>query len=143
MFVMKMKRCLIALILVFSTLIINAQQKVIPLYNGAAPGSENWNWDEARQDSNMFHTPIVYNVSHPTLTVFLPDSTAPKTNAAIVIAPGGGFHLLSINSEGTDVASWLAKKGITCFVLKYRLVHSTTNRSYPGYDGYDQQKRSD
>jgi acetyl esterase/lipase/lysophospholipase L1-like esterase len=127
MLVMKMKRYLIALALVFSTLVINAQQKVIPLYNGAAPGSENWTWDEARQDSNMFHTPIVYNVSHPTLTVFLPDSTAPKTDAAIVIAPGGGFHLLSINSEGTDVASWLAKKGITCFVLKYRVVHSTSN----------------
>lgn len=101
-------------------------QKVIPLYNGAAPGSENWNWDEARQDSNIFHTPIVYNVSRPTLTVYLPDSTAPKTNTAVVIAPGGGFHLLSINSEGVDVARWLNKKGITCFVLKYRLVHSKT-----------------
>ena len=102
-------------------------QKVIPLYNGAAPGSENWNWDEARQDSNIFHTPIVYNVSRPTLTVYLPDSTAPKTNTAVVIAPGGGFHLLSINSEGVDVARWLNKKGIACFVLKYRLLHSKTN----------------
>ncbi|MGN6212128.1 GDSL-type esterase/lipase family protein [Parafilimonas sp.] len=118
-----MKNLIGVLLLFFLTLNIHAQ-KVIPLYNGAAPGSENWNWDEARQDSNLFKTPIVYNVSHPTLTVYLPDSTAPKTNTAVIIAPGGGFHLLSINSEGVDVAKWLNKKGITCFVLKYRLVHS-------------------
>lgn len=118
-----MKKCFFGLILFTLSLNIHAQ-KVIPLYNGAAPGSENWNWDEARQDSNLFKTPIVYNVSHPTLTVYLPDSTAPKTNTAVIIAPGGGFHLLSINSEGVDVAKWLNKKGITCFVLKYRLVHS-------------------
>ncbi|SFQ45124.1 GDSL-type esterase/lipase family protein [Parafilimonas terrae] len=121
-----MKNFFGSLLLLFLTLNINAQ-KVIPLYNGAAPGSENWNWEEARQDSNVFHTPIVYNVSHPTLTVYLPDPAAPKTNTAVVIAPGGGFHLLSINSEGVDVAKWLNKKGITCFVLKYRLVHSKTD----------------
>lgn len=120
-----MKNLFGVLLLFFLTLNIHAQ-KVIPLYNGAAPGSENWNWEEARQDSNLFKTPIVYNVSHPTLTVYLPDSTAPKTNTAVIIAPGGGFHLLSINSEGVDVAKWLNKKGITCFVLKYRLVHSKT-----------------
>lgn len=120
-----MKNLFGVLLLFFLTLNIHAQ-KVIPLYNGAAPGSENWNWEEARQDSNLFKTPIVYNVSHPTLTVYLPDSTAPKTNTAVIIAPGGGFHLLSINSEGIDVAKWLNKKGITCFVLKYRLVHSKT-----------------
>lgn len=118
-----MKNFFGVLLLSFLTLNIHAQ-KVIPLYNGAAPGSENWNWDEARQDSNLFKTPIVYNVSHPTLTVYLPDSSAPKTNTAVIIAPGGGFHLLSINSEGIDAAKWLNKKGITCFVLKYRLVHS-------------------
>jgi acetyl esterase/lipase len=120
-----MKNLFGVLLLFFLTLNIHAQ-KVIPLYNGAAPGSENWNWEEARQDSNLFKTPIGYNVSHPTLTVYLPDSTTPKTNTAVIIAPGGGFHLLSINSEGVDVAKWLNKKGITCFVLKYRLVHSKT-----------------
>ena len=118
-----MKKCFFGLILFALSLNIHAQ-KVIPLYNGAAPGSENWNWEEARQDSNLFKTPIVYNVSHPTLTVYQPESTAPKTNTAVIIAPGGGFHLLSINSEGIDVAKWLNKKGITCFVLKYRMVHS-------------------
>lgn len=63
---------------------------------------------------------IVHNVSKPTLTPFLPP--AGKANGtAIVIAPGGGFMMLSISSEGYDVAKWLASKGIAAFVLKYRL----------------------
>ena len=41
---------------------------------------------------------------------------------AVIICPGGGFHALSINSEGVDVAKWLNDKGVTGFVLKYRLV---------------------
>src|SRR5689334_20902326 len=81
-------------------------QKVIPLYQGKAPGSETWNWKEQESDHNMFNTPVVYNVVDPTLTVFQsPASSANGT--AVIIAPGGGFHTLSINSEGTDVAKWL------------------------------------
>ena len=110
------------MLLVFS---VNAQQKVIQLYDGPAPGSESWTWNEAENDKNAWQTKVVYNVRQPTLTVFTPD--ADKANGtAVIIAPGGAFHALSINSEGYDVASWLVKKGITCFVLKYRLAHSLT-----------------
>ncbi len=106
--------------------ILQAQQKVVSLYEGAAPGSESWNWKEAENDKNMWQTRVVYNVANPTLSVFFPEAnTANRT--AVVICPGGAFYALSINSEGYDVARWLAKKGITCFVLKYRLVHVTTD----------------
>ncbi len=105
---------------------INAQQKVIPLYNGSAPGSEKWNWDEAVSDNNEWKTKIVYNVSKPSLTVFAPDP-AKANGTAVVICPGGGFFALSISNEGYDVANWLVKKGITCFVLKYRLAQSVIN----------------
>jgi acetyl esterase/lipase len=46
---------------------------------------------------------------------------------AVIVCPGGGFHTLSINSEGIEVAKWLNTKGITAFVLKYRLVKSETD----------------
>jgi len=111
--------------ILLSANIVNAQQKVIQLYQGAAPGSENWTWNEAESDSNAWNTKAVYNVSHPTLTVFTPDSMS-STGTAVVICPGGAFHALSINSEGYDVARSLVKKGVTCFVLKYRLAHSAT-----------------
>ena len=105
---------------------LRAQQQVIRLYPGTAPGSESWDWQEKENDSNMFHTHVVYNVVNPTMTVF-PADAATANGTAAVICPGGGFHTLSINSEGNDVAKWLTKKGVTCFVLKYRLVHSVTN----------------
>ncbi len=104
---------------------VSAQQKIILLYDGPAPGSESWNWEEKENDKNLFQTKVVYNVTQPTLTVFMPEASV-ATGAAVIIAPGGGFHTLSINSEGFDVANWLVKKGVACFVLKYRLVHSLT-----------------
>jgi acetyl esterase/lipase len=42
----------------------------------------------------------------------------------VIIAPGGGFHALSIMSEGNDVAAWLNQRGVAAFVLRYRLVPS-------------------
>jgi predicted peptidase len=120
-----MKKYLFFLSFLVIAFTVNAQQKVIQLYDGPAPGSESWNWNEAENDNNSWQTKVVYNVSRPTLTVFLPEAS--KANGtAVIIAPGGAFHALSINSEGFDVAKWLVEKGITCFVLKYRLAHSVT-----------------
>lgn len=102
-----------------------AQYKVVQLYDGKAPGSEDWSWSEAVSDSNLWNTRVVYNVSTPTLTVVQPE-TGKANGTALIIAPGGAFHALSIDSEGMYVAEWLAKKGITCFVLKYRLARSFT-----------------
>ena len=121
-----MKKKTIFFALSLSLVLAHAQQKVIQLYSGPAPGSENWNWDEKVNEKNMWNTKVVYNVSHPTLTVFIPDASV-ANGTAVIICPGGAFHALSINSEGFDVASWLVKKGIVCFVLKYRLAHSLTD----------------
>ncbi|HEY0744213.1 MAG TPA: alpha/beta hydrolase [Chryseosolibacter sp.] len=91
----------------------------IPLYDGKAPGSENWNWSERRSSKNSMNVMTVYNVSQPTLTVFKPE--AQKANgSAVVVCPGGGFHFLAIDHEGTNAANELVKSGFTVFVLKYR-----------------------
>jgi acetyl esterase/lipase len=66
---------------------------------------------------------VVTNVTKPTLTIYKPAAGA-GNGSAVVICPGGGFMALSINSEGIDVAKWLASKGMTAFVLKYRLAHT-------------------
>jgi acetyl esterase/lipase len=86
------------------------------------PGSESWNWVEKMNDNNSRHVMTVYNVVRPSLSVFLPEPAA-ANGTAIIICPGGGFHFLAIDHEGNNVARALAKKGITAFVLKYRLVH--------------------
>jgi acetyl esterase/lipase len=56
----------------------------------------------------------------PDLTVSLPDPSR-ATGTAVIIAPGGGFVWLSIDSEGHDAAKWLAARGIAGIILKYRL----------------------
>ncbi|MCU0471154.1 MAG: hypothetical protein MUF58_21455, partial [Arcicella sp.] len=114
-------------ITLFFTLLSNLilAQRVIQLYDGKPKGSENWTWNEATSTKNMFNTEVVYNVSQPTITAYLPPKDL-ATGTAIIVAPGGAFHTLSINSEGTDVAKWLNSKGIAAFVLKYRLARSFT-----------------
>lgn len=85
-----------------------------------------WNGGERTQVDPNSGMHIVSNVSEPTLTVFLPEPS--KANGtALVIAPGGGFHLLAIDHEGNDVAAWCVENGIAAFVLRYRLVPTGDN----------------
>jgi acetyl esterase/lipase len=63
----------------------------------------------------------VYNVNMPSITIFKP--TSEKSNGiAILVCPGGAFHILDIDNEGYNVAKILSGKGYTAMVLKYRLV---------------------
>jgi acetyl esterase/lipase len=103
-----------------------APGKVVRLYDGPAPGSEDWKQTEQENRTNMWNTRVVFNVTNPTLTVFQPEP-AQANGTAVVICPGGAFFALSIDSEGFDVARWLVAKGLTCFVLKYRLVECKTD----------------
>jgi acetyl esterase/lipase len=119
-------RIAIGVIMSFICLQSIAQEKVIRLYDGPAPGSEDWKQSEQENRTNLWQTRVVFNVSNPTLTVFQPEpGTANGT--AVVICPGGAFFALSIDSEGFEVARWLNTKGVTCFVLKYRLVECKTD----------------
>ncbi len=64
----------------------------------------------------------VDNVSQPTMTVYSPKGE--NTGAAVVVFPGGGYYVLAIDLEGTEVCDWLTSKGITCVLLKYRVPNS-------------------
>lgn len=68
----------------------------------------------------------VRKVSRPVLEVY----PASKSNgAAVVVAPGGGFTILAIEHEGRDVARWFNDRGVTAFVLRYRVGLETTQAS--------------
>jgi acetyl esterase/lipase len=64
----------------------------------------------------------VANVSRPALTVYPPKGN--NTGAAVVVFPGGGYQVLAIDLEGTEVCDWLTSKGMTCVLLKYRVPHT-------------------
>ena len=94
-------------------------QKIVELKSTASTIA--WAKPESTYYSPSGNDSIVANVSTPSLTIYLPKAS--KANGtALIIAPGGGFHLLAIENEGKYLAEWCVKNGIAAFVLKYRLV---------------------
>ena len=64
-------------------------------------------------------TTMLRNVSDPTLTVFRPRAA---NGYGVIVCPGGGWRILAWQHEGIDVARWLAARGYTAFLLKYRVL---------------------
>jgi len=133
-----MNKHLLSLMLICFSISLKAQ-KVIQLYPGDAPGSEKWAYAEKAYAPGTKNE-LIYNVSHPTLTVYPADPSI-ATGTAVVVCPGGGFYILAINHEGIDVAHWLNQKGITVFVIKYRLGQSFTDN--PGKELGEAMQKSD
>jgi acetyl esterase/lipase len=108
---------------ILSAAALAAEPKVIPLWPAAAPGSEGWDYPETDVIGPRDTVRRVSNVTHPTLTLYSPDSGA-ATKTAVIICPGGGFRYLSIDNEGGDVARRLSSFGVTAIVLKYRVMRT-------------------
>ncbi|PKA97034.1 acetyl esterase/lipase [Flavobacteriaceae bacterium MAR_2009_75] len=108
----------ITLIAIMTIITPILSQEIIEIPHEKAEGV-TWATKERQFHSEVWDTQVVTNVSKPTMQVFKPEN---PNGTAIIIAPGGGLYGLSIESEGNMVAKWLNDKGITVFVLKYRLV---------------------
>lgn len=112
----------------FFILIITAcnskAQQEIPLYSGKTPNSKITK-NEQNSAANAEVDSLTFKVSVPTLTVFLP-AKGTANGTAVIICPGGGYHVLLTKREGTDVARKFAELGVTAFVLKYRLPSDVT-----------------
>lgn len=95
----------------------------IPIWPGTPPDAQPVPGPEiaAVQDKLVAGEPwtAVTNVSRPTMTVYSPQGE--NTGAAVVVFPGGGFMVLAIDLEGTEVCRWLTSIGVTCVLLKYRV----------------------
>ncbi len=71
------------------------------------------------------------NISTPTLTIYRADP-AKNTGAAVIVCPGGGYSILAMDLEGTEVCEWLNSHGITAALLKYRVPAGKKENSHPG-----------
>jgi acetyl esterase/lipase len=95
------------------------------LWPGVAPDAVPTKGAEANtadpQKNVIAGKPIMIwaNVSTPTVTLYSPKGA--NTGAAVVVFPGGGYNILAIDLEGTEVCDWLNSKGINCILLKYRV----------------------
>jgi acetyl esterase/lipase len=88
-------------------------QERFPLWAHGAPGFEaRASIPEISQDYWTKH------VNNPSVTAYLP---AHPNGTAIVVIPGGGHTLLVTTTEGSAVGKWLNERGVTAFVLRYRL----------------------
>src|SRR6202011_2996294 len=99
-------------------------QTQVPIWPGAVPDAVPVSGPE---DTGTVKDPLVAGrpwvqvgkVSRPTMTVYSPKGK--NTGAAVVVFPGGGYWILAIDLEGTEVCDWLTSRGITCVLLKYRV----------------------
>lgn len=112
---MNFKSILVGMLLFVGTS-LNAQKRIAI---ESLPNLSDMYWEnkESRIETNG-HS-IVANVSEPTADLYLPSGSTNPT-AAIVIAPGGGFHLLSMNTV-EDFAKWCIEHQMAALVLRYRI----------------------
>ena len=125
--------CVVALCGVFACPDLSAQKFVwqpspghtqIPIWPSAAPDPQpvaGPEFAETGKDFLVAGLPAigVDNVTRPTITIYSPKGK--NTGAAVVVFPGGGYQILAIDLEGTEVCDWLTPRGITCVLLKYRV----------------------
>lgn len=105
---------------------VAAPSAPIPLWTGGAPGEPPGPGNEkdttTAKDKLVAGKPVarVGGIIYPTLQVFSP-SKEKNTGAAVVVFPGGGYNILALDLEGTEVCAWLNSIGITGVLLKYRV----------------------
>ncbi len=97
-----------------------AQHASVPLWANGAPGSEGKTAPEVVTQINAEGEHTVTSINNPSIAPYLVRGSKSPV-AAVIIAPGGGHALLSIDHEGYDVAKYLSGHGVAAFVLKYRL----------------------
>ncbi|APO97277.1 alpha/beta hydrolase [Xanthomonas vesicatoria] len=98
-------------------------QVEIPLWPGAVPDAvRHPNPESVGTGEGRFPWTKVSDVSRPTMTVYPPKGH--NTGAAVLVFPGGGYQVLAMDLEGTDICDWLTARGITCVLLKYRVPNS-------------------
>lgn len=100
----------------------DSQAPTFDVWPGDVPGETGDVTGEALRPSKPEVKQVrrLSNVSRPTITIF----HAPKdkdTGTSVVICPGGGYSILAMDLEGTEVADWLNSIGVTGIVLKYRV----------------------
>jgi len=95
---------------------------VIDVWPGNAPGETGAIGPEHdKGGGGKLGAPVIRlaDVSKPTLTIYRAKTDKPATT--VLICPGGGYHILAWNLEGTEIAAWLNSIGVHAAVLKYRV----------------------
>ena len=98
---------------------------VIKIWEGGWQGSPPGDWkltgpEVEEVTTHMGGTLTLKNINHPLLEYYRP-AAVKATDKAVIVCPGGGYHILAWDLEGREIAEWLAAQGVHAFVLNYRL----------------------
>ena len=100
--------------------------QTIQLWPHGAPGPKTATAPEAdtttQEDNLVAGRPVIRlgNVSEATVTVYRPAQET-ETGTAVLVFPGGGYQILAMDLEGTEICHWLNSLGVTAVLVKYRV----------------------
>lgn len=113
------------LLILMITNCFSQSNEVIHLWPGKVPGEDSLKHPARMYPDTSGKVIRITDITDPIITVYVP-SGKQKTDAGIIVCPGGGFKYLAVNIEGEEVAKWLNQIGITAFVLQYRVPRKET-----------------
>lgn len=112
---------ILGLCVALSAPLLAAPGEPIPLWPDGAPGEAGLKLPpEKSEDKNNDGILRVSHVSEPTIS-FYPAPGKSNTGATVIVCPGGGYSILAISHEGTQVCEWLNSIGVNAVLLKYRV----------------------
>jgi len=115
-----MKKIITIILMICSFTAFSQKNELIYLWPGKVPGEIKEKQPPVLATSKNDSILRFAEVTNPAIEVFLPDQ-ATKNGSAVIVCPGGGYGILAYDLEGTEIAAWLNKLGITAFVLQYRI----------------------
>ena len=118
----------------------SAEGEQIPLWPSTVPLAKPDSGDHPETTGNG--SPLVGGrkwhwatyITRPTMTIYKPKT--PNTGATVVVIPGGGFHAVATDLEGTEICDWVVRQAMTCVMLKYR-----TPQLWPRSEGKAQRPK--
>ena len=95
-------------------------QDTIHLWPGNVPGETKAKAAAIMSDKTDRNVACIAEITNPLITVHKPEKSK-NNGAGIIVCPGGGYYILAIDLEGSEIAAWLCDLGFTAFVLQYRV----------------------
>jgi acetyl esterase/lipase len=125
--------CLLSMasLAVFPSMLLAQGHKPMPLWPKGAPGETGGigaEVDTTKPDQDPAGKRVIRlgNVTVSTLTVYKP-AASKDTGAAVVVFPGGGYNILAMDLEGTELCHWFNSIGVTGILVKYRVPAQPTS----------------